>query len=146
VLRESVGRQVGAEVTATGDTTAAVEELITILESSGPGFEKTEDLIYGYTPMRAAMRVVAERLTRELRQFPDILRPIIVVISGGQSTDGDPTEVFREIRNAGATLIYWCRGARVSVGSGHVSGAAGRAGVEGPCTHGSIRTRPASAK
>jgi hypothetical protein len=34
----------------------------------------------------------------------------------------------------------------MSVGSGHVSGAAGRAGVEGPCTHGNIRTRPAPAK
>jgi hypothetical protein len=36
--------------------------------------------------------------------------------------------------------------AGVSVGGGHASGAAGRTGVESPCTHGNIRTRLASAK
>ncbi|MFD0633688.1 VWA domain-containing protein [Catenulispora yoronensis] len=104
-LRETVGSRVAAELAEKGDTTLSVEELIPLLESSGTGFAKIEDFIYGTTPMRAAMQEVANRLRREQRRRTTDSAPTIVVVSDGHSTDGDPSAAFHAIRQAGATVV-----------------------------------------
>ncbi len=57
-----------------------------------------EAIAKGGTPMCEAMRLVKEILLSWLQLHPDGFPPIVINITDGESTDGDPTGVANEIK------------------------------------------------
>ncbi len=53
----------------------------------------------GGTPMCQAMREADRILTGWLTQHPNCFPPVVVHITDGESTDGDPTEAMRSVTN-----------------------------------------------
>jgi hypothetical protein len=90
-----------------GDSTVTAEELARIwkAEGTGPNFKDIEPLIYGATPMRAAAIEIASRFKRTPRRENGDEQRFLFVISDGEPTDGDPRDVFAEIRSAGINIV-----------------------------------------
>jgi hypothetical protein len=88
-----------------GDSTATARELTELWKTNraGASAENVEPLIYGDTPMRAAAEQIAARLKRE--RPTDSERRILLVISDGEPTDGNPTGAFDDIRKAGVDVV-----------------------------------------
>jgi hypothetical protein len=91
---------------AFGDTTLTAAELSDLFADDGLGLEETaiEPLVYGRTPMCGAARAIAERF-RRTEGAGDEERRILVVISDGEPTDGDPRDLFNDIRELGVTIV-----------------------------------------
>lgn len=51
------------------------------------------------TPMRKAMMMAEEILKKFVAAHPDCFPPIVIHITDGESTDGDPTDVMHEVTN-----------------------------------------------
>jgi hypothetical protein len=51
------------------------------------------------TPMRKAMTMVEEQLRTFVAAHPDSFPPIVIHITDGESTDGDPTDAMRNVTN-----------------------------------------------
>ncbi|MFJ4526208.1 VWA domain-containing protein [Streptomyces sp. NPDC088810] len=90
------------------DTTLPVEEVLTRLRrldaSSHRGIG-IEEFVYGSTPMRQAMERIASRFEAELANRPAKAPATFVLVSDGQSTDGDPSQALASISAQGVTII-----------------------------------------
>jgi CHAT domain len=96
-----------SQADAAGDTVVSARELSELLEDDGrPGlaFDSLEPLLYGNTPMLAVAQAVRERFERVGATAEDERR-ILLVISDGDSTDGDPRRIFDDVRAAGVTIV-----------------------------------------
>jgi len=60
-------------------------------------------VLFGATPMVKAGRLIADRFARMDTEPYD--ERILLVVSDGEPTDGDPRVVFEELRKSGVTVI-----------------------------------------
>jgi hypothetical protein len=87
------------------DTTLSIKRLSAVLKQETLVCDAYDDYIYGDTPMRAALTEVRARFNRELTHRERATRSLLIVISDGESTDGDPTAAISEIWSLGVTVV-----------------------------------------
>jgi hypothetical protein len=90
-----------------GDTTLRMSDLATLWKSSGDRFKDAEQLIYGDTPMCEALRQIEQRFTRELKGLSSegAVLPMLLLISDGEPSDGDPEPLAQRIEALGVTVV-----------------------------------------
>ena len=81
-----------------------IDEQWSVIE--GRLWEQRMDL-FGTTPMRAALEVVAERFAAEFTHFPGVPHSALFLVSDGESKDGSPLAACRTIARRG-TIILSC--------------------------------------
>lgn len=99
-----VQRRLRQNLEDVGDVTLRLDELADLWEESSTSFEHASDLIFGNTPMCAALRKIYERFARELGD-QEAVEPVLVVVSDGDPTDGDPMELAQMLRDLGVTIV-----------------------------------------
>jgi hypothetical protein len=116
-VRHEAGRSIRARIVdevsgllfsraaAEGDVTPSAGELAGLWQSRSPAAaESIEPLNYGDTPLNEAARTLRERFQRTEPSSGTEQR-ILVVISDGEPTDGDPRRAFADMREAGVTIV-----------------------------------------
>jgi hypothetical protein len=112
--RHEVKQRVAAEIQqrldqrlrSLGDTTLGLDEFATFWNASGSQLAEAEPLIFGNTPMLAVMIEVRDRFARELRRLSSTpVHPLLLLVSDGEPTDGDPEPIAAEIRDMGVTIV-----------------------------------------
>ncbi|NJP45392.1 VWA domain-containing protein [Actinacidiphila epipremni] len=92
-----------------GDTTLPLEEVLARLRrlttGGGAGGIAVEEIVYGATPLRKAMERTADRFAAELAARPAGTPATFVLVSDGDSTDGDPTQALARIAAQGVTVV-----------------------------------------
>lgn len=88
-----------------GDTTFTPSELAELLERPGDKdvLVEVEPLIYGDTPMQALAAELRQRFERHPNR--DDEDRILLIISDGDPTDGDPSPDFELLKKIGVTII-----------------------------------------
>jgi len=95
-----------AKLEVIGDTTLGINELAELWKESSSSFADAEGLIFGNTPMCGALRKILDRFDGELKKHGNKNPlPVLLLISDGEPTDGDPQDLARRIRELGVTLI-----------------------------------------
>jgi len=88
-----------------GDTTLTADELVGMWNGgAATTLDDVEPLIYGTTPMTAASAVIEARFART-KASRDGEQRILLVLSDGEPTDGDPRPRFEAIRKSGVVVI-----------------------------------------
>ncbi|MFL6211006.1 MAG: CHAT domain-containing protein [Pyrinomonadaceae bacterium] len=101
-----VQRRLSAQLQTVGDTTLGINELAELWKGSSSSFADAEGLIFGDTPMCAALRKIENRFRKELKKRADqSLLPILLFVSDGEPTDGEPEELAKQMRDLGVTII-----------------------------------------
>lgn len=71
-----------------------------------------EPLASGGTPMRQALALAKEQVSNWLIEHTDCFPPVIIHITDGESTDGDPADIMNDIKNLSSTdgnvLLFNC--------------------------------------
>ncbi|MGW6982322.1 CHAT domain-containing protein [Streptomyces sp. NPDC054932] len=89
-----------------GDTTLTLGDFENEWQEGSVRLADAESLIYGSTPMLEAMCAVRDRFAREMEKATTPKKSaILLLISDGESTDGDPVPVAEEIREMGVTVV-----------------------------------------
>lgn len=94
-----------------GDTTLRLSEVAALFEERSNQITLAEALIFGNTPMCQALEIIGQRFQRELdaaatpKPFP-----VLLLVSDGGATDGDPEPAATAIRAGGpdSPLIVGC--------------------------------------
>jgi hypothetical protein len=86
-----------------GDTTLGLRELADLWKPTATS-EAAEAVIFGDTPMCAALKSVSERFQREAKRSGASQR-LLLLISDGNPTDGDPEPIAERIRAQGVVVI-----------------------------------------
>ncbi len=101
-----VQRRLSAKLQMIGETTLGINELAELWKESSNSFADAEGLIFGSTPMCEALRKIRIRFKDELGKRTDKTPlPVLLLISDGESTDGDPQDLAAQIRDFGVTII-----------------------------------------
>lgn len=89
-----------------GDTTMEVSEFAEFWRGSAARLGDAGPLIYGDTPMRAALEAVRDRFARELHERPaGQTAAVLLLVSDGDASDGDPEPIAAQIRDLGVTIV-----------------------------------------
>lgn len=89
----------------TGEITLTIEQVTDLWTKSGDTLANAEELIYGNTPMNAAFNKISARFEHELRTREKGTIPLLLVVSDGEPTDGDPTPVSNGMKKNGVTIV-----------------------------------------
>lgn len=103
LILEELKADIGAQ--AQIDTTLSIEEFAEMIKADGISLDRYKDVIYGNTPMRSAMNTIRERFERELLNRPRDTASILLILSDGEPTDGDPSDFVESIKSMGVTVI-----------------------------------------
>lgn len=84
------------------DTTMNIADLAALWGQSGGGIEEVRRFIFGSTPMLSCLREIVARFDREAdgALVPNEER-VLLIISDGEPTEGDPSEFARELHQRG---------------------------------------------
>jgi len=89
-----------------GDSTLTADEVVQIWEDGGrTTLDDVEPLIYGSTPMTAAAAAIAARFERTKGSLGGNPESMLLVVSDGEPTDGDPRPEFEAIRGSGIVVV-----------------------------------------
>jgi hypothetical protein len=108
-VREKIVAEVGSlvllEAKSLGDSTLTPADLGNVFKSSVASSDDRllEQVIFGNTPMTAAASEIKDRFERMGKD--NDTRRVLLVISDGDSTDGDPRADFEAIRRSGVDVI-----------------------------------------
>jgi hypothetical protein len=101
-----VERRLRARMRGMGDTTLTLEEFAGFWKGSSGSLADAEPLIYGNTPMCQALRDTRDRFKREFVQVQGTDRAaLLLLISDGEPSDGDPEPIAAEIRKLGVSIV-----------------------------------------
>ncbi len=95
-----------AETNRLGDSTLSAASVARLFDrSSGeePDSRVLDRLIFGATPMVKAAQTIRDRFARMDSEPYD--ERTLLVISGGEPTDGDPREAFAQLRKSGINIV-----------------------------------------
>jgi hypothetical protein len=100
-----LSHQIEIQLEAAGETTLPVEEVVKLWKNSEEILKNAEGVIYSATPMCNALMQVASRFKKDLASRPNINMPILFVLSDGEPTDGDPSDIVNSLKASGITVI-----------------------------------------
>jgi hypothetical protein len=105
-IMAEVQKRLQAKLQSAGDTTANLDDLADVWKGDSPSWANAEPLIFGNTPMCAALKRALNRFRSELEvRAASQPVPIFLLVSDGEPTDGDPLPLARELRDRGVTVI-----------------------------------------
>jgi len=98
-----IANQILQEANEIGDTTLTAEELANLFDSpvSKKDARALEHVIFGLTPMTQAAREIEKRY----QGSENYDQRVLLVISDGEPTDGDPSGIFSKLRENDVTVI-----------------------------------------
>lgn len=89
------------------DKTLSIGELSEMWANSGGSFNDAHQLIFGSTPMQACLEEIERRFQREQKhEKAKTHERILLIISDGEPTDGNPFEVVKRMKTEG--IIVAC--------------------------------------
>jgi hypothetical protein len=101
-----IQRRLSNKLSAIGDTTVSLNELAELWKGSGDSLAGAEGLIFGNTPMCEALNKILHRFQTELNKKTQIDQmPVLLLVSDGEPTDGDPEPIAKQIRDIGVIII-----------------------------------------
>lgn len=103
VLSEIADR-VASRLSELGNTTLTIHEVVSIWKDSESAFDNARELIFGRTPMCAALNAVKERFESALADHPPGSLASLFLLSDGAPTDGSPHGIAATIRELGITI------------------------------------------
>lgn len=108
-VRSAVLAEVGTRLTtrldSIGDTTLGLGEFLELWKSSEGAMADAEGFIFGNTPMCEALRKVKGRFESERARSSADEQSVFLLVSDGESTDGNPTSVAADLFQLGVTVI-----------------------------------------
>ena len=88
-----------------GDTTLTLSELAQIWGGSSGSFDRAREFIFGSTPMCGCLQEIESRFARETKKAPGPKEEqVLLLISDGEPTDGQPTDCAKRIQSAGVRI------------------------------------------
>lgn len=101
-----IQRRLSTRLAEVGDTTLNLHDFVELWKASSVSLADAEGLIFGSTPMCQALQAVGERLRRELDdRSHGSTNTMLLLVSDGESTDGNPESSAEQIRELGVTVI-----------------------------------------
>ncbi len=104
-VMNEIAQHIRAEMERIGDQTVTLNDLGSLWGESEGRFSDAEALIYGATPMKAALGAVRTRFERELSARSGDTQATLFILSDGAPTDGDPTGTLAQISDLGVKVI-----------------------------------------
>lgn len=104
-IMQEVSRRIQKSLNDVGDTTLSIDEVTKLSNDSSDTFSNAEELIYGITPMRSALKEIHQRFERELNRRPSDTIPVLFIVSDGEPTDGEPRPFAKLIKELGVTIV-----------------------------------------
>lgn len=87
------------------DLTLSAGSLMERWSSFRDSLSTDNDLLGGNTPMCACLSLIRERFARERERHPDCSRFVLLIVSDGEPTDGDPRPIAQQIAEAGVDIV-----------------------------------------
>lgn len=102
-----VQRRLSERLNHIGDTTLQLQDLASMWQNSSASISGAEALIFGSTPMREALEKIHERFKKELSNYArgKEITSVLLLVSDGDPTDGDPEPPAQNIRSLGVTIV-----------------------------------------
>jgi CHAT domain len=101
-----VQKRLSNKLRIVGETTLGLNELGELWKESSTSIADAEGLIFGSTPMCEALRKILDRFKDEIPKHANNgILPILLLVSDGEPTDGNPKSVADQIRQLGVTLV-----------------------------------------
>lgn len=88
-----------------GDVTVNLKELAKRWRSRAGSFADAQPLLFGGTPMCAALRSIHNRFKRELAKSTPGTVPVLFALSDGDSKDGNPADLSTAFRSLGVMVV-----------------------------------------
>ena len=88
-----------------GNTTLTIDQVADLWESSESAFDNASELIFGRTPMCAALNAIKKRFEVELQTHPSESLKNLFLLSDGAPTDGSPHRTIKEIQKLGIAIV-----------------------------------------
>jgi von Willebrand factor type A domain-containing protein len=87
------------------ETTMPIREFFQLVSrNEGMLASSIHDEIYGRTPMKQCLQLVSDRLARERRVKANYRNLHLIVVSDGQSTDGNPVGASNDLKRMGVKI------------------------------------------
>lgn len=101
-----VQQRLSIKLETVGELTLSLNELVVLWQGSSTSFEHAEGFIFGGTPMCEALRKIKVRFQTEIDKIPDKnLESVLLLVSDGEPTDGNPEPIAKQISKLGVTII-----------------------------------------
>jgi len=100
-IKEEIMGRVRKRLAAKGAVTLTLTELAQRWPAEPGSNDDLEHFIFGGTPMRQCLEQVANRFAAELLKLPADVHRLLVLISDGVPTDGDPGPALERIKSQG---------------------------------------------
>jgi len=100
-IKKEIMARVRQRLAAKSEVTLTLTELARIWSSDSTSLKDAEQFIFGGTPMRKCLEQVADRFDAEAGKLPADVHKLLVLVSDGEPTDGDPRPPLERIRSHG---------------------------------------------
>ncbi len=100
-IKEEIMGRVRKRLAAKGAVTLSLTDLARLWSQGPASFDHAENFIFGNTPMRECLELVADRFGAESGKLPAGVHKGLVLVSDGEPTDGDPRSALERIRSQG---------------------------------------------
>jgi CHAT domain len=94
-------QRLSARLESIGDTTLDLDQVAEFWRGESSNWDDAEHFIFGDTPMCAALWKTLDRFKCELARQDKRSMPVLLLVSDGEPTDGDPTSVGRQLHEQG---------------------------------------------
>jgi hypothetical protein len=101
-----VQRRLSNKLETVGELTLSLKNLVELWQGSSTSFEHAEGFIFGGTPMCEALHKIKRRFQTEIDRITNKnMELILLLVSDGEPTDGNPEPIAIEISKLGVTTI-----------------------------------------
>ena len=90
-----------------GDVTVGLSDLTKRWRGRSGSFKDAEPVLFGGTPMCAALAAIGERFKRDIPKSAPGIVPVLFVLSDGEADDGDPGR-FRDVFSSLGVTVVSC--------------------------------------
>jgi hypothetical protein len=100
-VKQELMARIGQRMAAKREVTLTLTELARQWSAGSASLEGAEEFIFGSTPMRECLEQVARRFEAEDEKLPADVHKLLVLVSDGEPTDGDPRPALERIKAQG---------------------------------------------
>jgi hypothetical protein len=100
-VKQELMARIGQRMAAKSEVTLTLTQLARQWSASSASLEGAEEFIFGSTPMRECLEQVARRFEAEAEKLPGDVHKLLVLVSDGGPTDGDPRPALDRIKAQG---------------------------------------------
>ncbi len=105
ILVREVGDKWIAQLAENDYTTLSISEVADLFGGSNRLIDEIEPLIFGETPLVSTMRALDRRLEHELAGASKDAAAVLIIISDGQPTDGNPAPIVSQLKKKGVVVV-----------------------------------------